>query len=296
MSYVQQAIDSITGFAQRYKKFLRELTLSQYSRATIQGYTSKVALISLHYKRLPELLSEDEIRDYLAALLSRTPIPGRSIFVHTIVGLRCYYKFLGYEEKRINLPHIRSSQKLPVVLSESEMVRLLRGTLNIREKAILATMYSCGLRVGELCRLEIVDIDSSRMTVHIRQGKGRKDRYIPLSVKVLPVLRSYYKQYRPQTYLFNGYRPGSPLRSREATGILKTNCKLNGIHKAVTCHSIRHTYATHLLEMGENTLRIKELLGHRYIKSTLIYLHIALVEDKGRSFSPLDVLFKDRQG
>jgi site-specific recombinase XerD len=295
MSYVQQACDSITGFKQRYEKYSRVLTVKQYATGTITGYTSKIAMISLCYKKLPELLSVDEIHLYLSVLLKRVPLPAKSMFEHTVVGLRSYYKELGFAQKQFELPPVRRDKKLPVVLSESEVKLLLKGTQELREKAILSMLYSCGLRAGELCSLELTDIDSSRMTVHVRQSKNRKDRYVPLAGKELPVIRAYFKQYRPLKYLFNGMIPGSPMLQREASEILKKNCLLSGIPKRITCHSLRHTYATHLLEMGENIVRIKELLGHSELKATFIYLHIARL-DSSHAFSPLDVLFKDPQG
>jgi site-specific recombinase XerD len=294
MSYIQQAISSITEFGQRYEKFSRALTIRQYSEKTTTSYTSKIAELSLHFGKLPELLSEDEIGSYLSELLNRIPVPCKSKFEHTIASLRCYYKVMGFQSKRMHLPRIKHQQKLPVVLSEKEVEKLLHGTANIREKAMLSVLYSCGLRVNELCCLEIRDIDSSRMTVHIREGKGKKDRYVPLANKILPLLRCYYKKYRPVKYLFNG-KPCSPINQRELARILHENCCSTGIHKHITCHSLRHSYATHLLEMGENLMRIKELLGHQYLKTTLVYLHIASLEN-GRCFSPLDKLFNDKQG
>jgi site-specific recombinase XerD len=293
MSYIQQAISSITEFGQRYEKFSRELIVRQYSGRTTTSYTSKIAELSLHFGKLPELLSEEEIRTYLSELLKRIPVPCKSKFEHTIASLRCYYKVMGFQSQRMHLPRVKHQQKLPVVLSEKEIEKLLHGTENLREKALLSMLYSCGLRVNELCSMEIGAIDSSRMTVCIRQGKGKKDRYVPLAHKILPLLRCYYKKYRPVKYLFNG-NPGSPIKQRELARILDKNCRLTGIHKQITCHSLRHSYATHLLEMGENLLRIKQLLGHSYLRTTLVYLHIVTLEN-GRGFSPLDKLFNARQ-
>jgi site-specific recombinase XerD len=295
MSYVQQACDSITGFAQRYEKFSRELVVKQYAIGTISNYTSKVASICLHYKKLPELLSADEIQDYLCGFLKRVPVPGKSMFIHTVVGLRCYYKCMGFGQLSIALPSIRKDKKLPVVLSEEEMRRLLRLTTNLKEKALLSMMYSCGLRVSEVCNLELCDIDRSRLQVHIRQSKGRKDRYVPLACLEIKVLDKYEREYRPLKYLFNGSTAGSVLLARQVSDILKRNCIVSHISKKVVCHSLRHTYATHLLEMGENIVRISQLLGHSEVKTTMVYLHVARLGES-RAFSPLDVLFSQKQG
>jgi site-specific recombinase XerD len=296
MSYVQQACDSIAGFRQRYEKFSRELVVGQYAIGTVRNYTSKIASISLHYNRLPELLSRDEITIYLNELLLHVPLPCKSMFEHTVVGLRCYYKWMGYAEKQMELPALHKPKKLPVVLSESEVEKLLHRTCELREKSILSMLYSCGLRVSELCSLEIANIDSSRMMVLVGQSKGRKDRYIPLAHKVLPLLRKYLKSqaHLPLKYLFES-NPGKPLEPRAVSDILKKNCLLIGLRKKITCHSLRHSYATHLLEMGESILRISELLGHSSLKSTLIYLHVARL-DSTHGFSPLDRLFENRKG
>ena len=187
------------------------------------------------------------------------------------------------------LPSIRKEKKLPVVLSQQEVLRLLSCCESIRSKAILSLIYSCGLRISELIHLQISDIDSDRMCVFIRQGKGKKDRYVPLSKSILLDLRTYFSKYTPQIYLFND-SPGKQITEYEIRYLFRDAICVAKILKPCTLHTLRHSYATHLLEMGENILRIRDLLGHTNIKTTMIYLHIAQLPEGGMSFSPLDRL------
>lgn len=289
-TYVQRASDSIAGFRQRYEKFSRLLQVNQYAKGTIDNYCSKIACVCLFYSKIPEHLSKEEIDLYLSGLLERKPVPASSQFVHVAVGFRCYYSLMGFEQKKFNLPRIKKNRILPVVLSEQEMRALLQQTLDYRQKAILTLIYSLGLRVGELCNLRVSDVDTDRMLVHIRQGKGRKDRYVPLAERSLPLLRCYLRDYHPPRYLFYGRYPDAPITPRDVSPILKEACIRIGCQKRVTCHTLRHTFACHSLEMGVNILRVKELLGHSDLKTTLIYLQVIRKENEVY-FNPLDQLF-----
>lgn len=292
-SNVQRACTTLPGFRQSYEKFCRELVLKQYAIGTVNGYSSKIAAISLYYGKLPEELSNDQIKDYLHHLLVSHPEASKSMFEHTIVGLRCYYKLLGFDSRLMSLPPIRSRKKLPKVLSQRETLALLSCGKDVRQKAILGMLYSCGIRVGELCRLRLEDIDRERMSVHIRQSKGGKDRYVPLSKNMVRVLQVYYKQYKPLNYLFCCSQSRvKQLSVKEVSDILHLARIGAGISKRVHCHMLRHSYATHLLEMGESILGVQLLLGHSQLKTTLVYLDIANLEDK-RRFSPLDVLLEN---
>lgn len=286
---VQRACCSIPEFQQNYEKFLKELQIHQYSKGSITAYCHKLSAICLHFKKVPEDLTEDECRDYFSMLLSRTPSPGLSYFKHTVYSLRCYRRMMHLPVYHLPLPCIRKEKKLPVVLSQQEVLRLLECNSSIRSKAILSLIYSCGLRVSELISLRICDIDSDRMRVFVRQGKGRKDRYVPLSMNTLMDLRTYFSSYTPQIYLFND-SPGKQITEQEVRYLFRDAVSLAKILKHCTLHTLRHTYATHLLEMGENILRIRDLLGHTNIKTTLVYLHIAQLPEGGKAFSPLDRL------
>ena len=212
---VQRAVISIPEFAQSYEKFSKELTINQYSISTVKSYCSHVAATSLYFGKLPEKFSEEEIKDYLHHVLTKNPNASKSLFEHTVTSLRYYYKTLGFTERRMTLPSIRKRKKLPQVLSFKEILSLLSACDDIRSKAILGLLYSCGLRVNELCNIEINNISSDRMCIHIRQGKFSKDRIVPLAKNMLPVLRAYYRSYKPQKYLFNASHasPGQRMRS-----------------------------------------------------------------------------------
>lgn len=289
-TYVQRAIDTLSGFGQSYKKFSNQLQVEQYSAGSIIGYGSKLAAICLHFNKVPESLTSDDCRDYFSMLLSRTPSPGLSYFKHTVYSLRCYCRIMDLPLLRMSLPRIRKDKKLPVVLSQSEICSLLRICANLRDKALLALVYSCGLRLSEVRHMKLADIDSDRMMVHVRQGKGRKDRYVPLSHSLLLVLGAYYKAYHPTAYCFNSCTTGCPITANEVHFVLKSAVHSLGIQKHVTLHTLRHSYCTHLLEMGENILRIKELMGHSNIKTTMTYLHV-IPNNESNAFSPLDRLF-----
>jgi len=295
-SNVQCACNSITGFAQRYEELMRKLLVKQYSIRTIGGYTSRIAATCLHYGKLPEDMNSDEISRYFHHILITRPSTSKTVFEKTRAGLSCYYREMDFPACCASLPSIRKRQTLPVVLSPKEMLSLLRNAADVRSKAVLGMLYSCGLRISELCNLEIRDIDSGRMSVHVRQSKGRKDRYVPLADNMLPVLRKYYKDYRPQTYLFhasNPVVPGKKIQPREVSLILSITCTRIKLLKHITCHTLRHTFASHLLEMGENILIVQHHLGHRYLQSTLKYLQIVSPpKEVKRYFSPLDVLLK----
>jgi site-specific recombinase XerD len=288
-SYVQRACDSIAEFRQRYEKFSKILTVRQYAPGTILNYCSKIAYVCLIYNKLPEDLSEAEINDYLSSLLAREPTPGVSQFVHVGIGLRCYYQVMGFPSKKIYIPIIRKRKKLPVILSGKEMWRLLRETPDYREKLMLTLLYGLGLRLLELCRLEVSDMDLERMQVHIRQGKGRKDRYVPLPPSALPLIKLYLKRYHPVKYLLYGSRVLEAVDGREVSEVLKRACIRTGLQKKITCHSLRHAFATHALESGMSIVRVKELLGHCSLRSTMIYLHVANLPESS-PVTPLDYL------
>jgi Site-specific recombinase XerD len=177
---------------------------------------------------------------------------------------------------------------LPKFLTKSEVKKVLEATLNIKHKAILTTIYSCGLRLSELIELKISDIKTEENILLVRQGKGNKDRVVTLSSKLIELLREYYKMYKPKVYLFEGSR-GGKYSKRSVQQIMKYSVEKSGINSPATVHSLRHSYATHLLESGIDIRIIKELLGHSNIKTTEIYTHITDV-NKNKIKSPLDYL------
>lgn len=287
---VQRAIDSVPEFRQRYEKFFKQLHIEQYSPKSIRGYSHHLALVCLYYHKIPDYLSEDEVRDYFSHILSGRPAISTSFFLHTVHSLRCYFRILHLACPSFSLPRLRKLKKLPTVLSHEEVRRLLRSCNDLRTKSLLSLIYSAGLRISEACNLELCDLDGDRMLIHIRQGKGGKDRYVPLARNMVPLLRLYYREYKPVRYLFNGTFSGSLMPSPDFYRQFKLVARLAGIYKHVTPHTLRHSYATHLLEMGADILQVKELLGHASLKSTMIYLHVTTINPRAL-FSPLDRIF-----
>ncbi len=194
---------------------------------------------------------------------------------------------------RVLLPSIERPKKLPVVLSRSEVKQLLRTPKLLKHRLVLAMLYGCGLRCFELRNLQLKDLDFDRGMLHIRQGKGRKDRYVPLSEMQIRGLKKYIAAENPAIWCFTGNdREGKtvPLSAQGVQWIVKEARKHGGIKKEVTTHSLRHSYATHLLEMGLDIISVKDLLGHADIQTTLTYLHVAQL-GRQKPFSPLDRLY-----
>jgi site-specific recombinase XerD len=235
-------------------------------------------------------VSDEQINEYLAKLASSSKTPSRSAFKHTIYGLRYYFRFMNFPKRAISLPVLPHENKLPEVLSKQECRRLFAAPDILKHRIILSMIYSAGLRSGELSRLKISDVDSGRMMIHIRRAKGCKDCYVLLSKNLLAGLRKYYKLYKPQEYLFNGNERKTPYSPNGLRWIMREAVKKAGIRKTVCVHTLRHSYATHLLEDGLDIVTIKELMGHECIESTMIYLHIARPE-KRKAFSPFDTLY-----
>ena len=197
---------------------------------------------------------------------------------------------LGMAEKIVHLPEIKQEKKLPVVLNYRECKALFNASELLKHRMVLSLMYSAGLRAGEVSRLHLSDIDSGRMMIFIGQGKYNKDRYVPLSPLILQGLRKYYYACQPVEYLFNGNAPGSPLSVRGMQWALRKAVKKCKLQKGITLHTLRHSYATHMLEFGMDIVTIKELLGHERIETTLVYLHVAK-PNRSNLFSPFDRLY-----
>lgn len=233
--------------------------------------------------------------DYLHVVKSRGRIPSDSFFKHTVYGLRYAYRIFGMEQMRVMLPSIERPKKLPVVLSRSEVKQLLKSPALLKHRLVLAMLYGCGLRCSELRNLELKDLDFDREMLHVRQGKGRKDRYVPLSTMQVRGLKRYMAGEHPVTWCFCGYDKAgraAPLSLRGIQWIVREARRQSGIQKEITSHSLRHSYATHLLEMGLDIISVKDLLGHADIQTTLAYLHVARL-GRQKPFSPLDRLYTD---
>lgn len=231
--------------------------------------------------------------DYLHVLKSQHKTPSDSFFKHTVYGLRYAYRVFGMTEMRVVLPSIERPKKLPVVLSYEEVKQLLRTPKLLKHRLILAMLYGCGLRNFEVRNLQRKDLDFDRMMLHVRQGKGRKDRYVPLSKMQVRGLKQYFLAENPETWCFTGNDKDGKLGQISSQGvqwIVREARKQSGIQKDITAHILRHTYATHLLEMGLDIMSLRDLLGHADIQTTLVYLHVAQL-GRQKPFSPLDGLY-----
>ena len=292
LTYVQFASSTLPGFKQIYEKFLRQMQLEQYVLGTITNYSGKIAQICLSLGKLPEAITQDEIDTYLLNLYNKADRPSKSMFEHTIYGLRSYYKLMQVNKviQYPKLPRIRKNKTLPAVFSQEEVRRLLRSAGSLFNKTLLSLMYSCGLRSGEVGRIELRDVDLDRMQLHIRQGKGSKDRYISLGILQKRYLMCYMQQYHPCKTLFYGDTPLDPIKGSRIYAIFRAAKDSACIIKHASCHTLRHSYATHLLEMGESILQIAHSLGHTDIQTTLVYLHLTQ-EKREKAYNPLDELF-----
>ena len=285
----------VVGFSQISDKLTRSFVINGKAKSTLNNYLRCLAHLGLFYKISPEQLSEEQIQDYLFHCKNLHNTPSESFFKHTIYGLRAIYKVLGLKDKRITLPEIKAQNSLPVVLSKSEIKQLLKAPKFLRHRLILGMLYSCGLRSYELCSLKLADVDFERKTVLVKKQKGNFDRYLPLSDLIINGLKKYIKTENPIEFLFNSQVTdnGKPrgITVRTIQWVIKENRYKVDTHKKITAHTLRHTYATHLLEDGLNIMSIKDLLGHARIETTVIYLHVANTGNT-KKFSPLDTLYK----
>jgi integrase/recombinase XerD len=232
------------------------------------------------------------LNEYLTSLAIDKRSPSRSSFKHMVYGLRYYFRLIGENKRAINLPSLKRKATLPVILNRSELKVLFRAPKLLKHHIILTLIYSAGPRRQEAINPKIADIDFKRKTIHIRQSKYKKDRVVPLSDLMARGLRKYLEAEKPNIYLFNGREPDGRY-SLEAIGwIMHEAMKNAGIHKAVNLHSLRHSYATHLIEEGVNIVTVKELLGHADVNTTMIYLHVARCQVV-QAHSPLDTLYRD---
>jgi len=287
---VDQACHEIRGFRNLYEQLDDKVRLSGHSLSTLKNYARKLAQMSLHFGKLPQYIEQKQIDKYLASLARQSKSPSLSDFKFAVYGLRYCYRLLGMNDKIVHLPNIKHENKLPVVLNHEECKALFKAPELLKHRVLLSLMYSAGLRAREASRLKLGDIDSGRMMIHIRRSKYNKDRYVPLSPMILDGLRKYYYACRPVEYLFNGHESESQLSVRGMQWALREAVKKCKLQKRITLHTLRHSYATHLLEYGMDIVTIKELLGHERIETTLIYLHVAK-PNRSNIFSPLDRLY-----
>jgi site-specific recombinase XerD len=237
---------------------------------------------------VPEHITAGELEKYLVHKLEQGA--SKSVFKHTVCSLRQYYRFAGLKWMEAALPRMPRVQSLPQVLNREECKRLFKSPSTLKHRVLLSLIYSAGLRSSEALNLRLEDIDPHRRMIHVRRAKYRKDRYVPLSLHVWRGLQEYYQAYHPVGYCFNGCKPGEPMCTTSAGWIMLEAVKKAGITKHATLHTLRHSYATHLLEMGINIRQLMGLMGHSDINSTMIYLHLTNPVPV-QAFSPFDHLY-----
>jgi integrase/recombinase XerD len=257
------------------QRMIDDMKFRNMSPSTLKVYTYAVANYSAFHGRSPDKLVIEHVREYRLHLMKRGL---KAASINPIIGaLRFFYGItLGQKEIAEQIPFARKEDTLPAVLTQEEVVRLLKAESNLKMRTALTTIYAAGLRVSEVVTLTNKDIDSTRMVIHIRQAKGRKDRYVMLSEQLLAILRDYWRRTRPPHWLFPGPDPARPLTTRSLQRACRAAVQAAGLDKTVTVHTLRHSFATHLLERGVDIHVIQDLLGHRHVTATTRYARVAL--------------------
>ena len=269
--------------------FMQLLEVKRYSSSSIETYTNAFRQFLMHFKGQDvDVLNENQIEQYINLQVTERKI-SVSYQKQLVAAIKFWYIHILRRDIRLDyLYPDRPEFKIPVVFSQQEIKKMLHVCENIKHKAILATIYSCGLRLSELTRLMIKDVNSSAMSVTVRQGKGNRDRVVVLSEKLLVLLRDYFIAYKPKEYLFEG-QAGGKYAERSVQQVLKQALVKANIKTKGSVHTLRHSYATHLIEQGTDIRFVQELLGHKSIKTTLIYTHLTDAT-KRKIKSPLDNL------
>ncbi len=273
-----------------HDRMQEDLLLKGYSLHTQRAYLRCARYFASHYMRSPEEMGEQEIRTFLLHLVrDRKASPATlSMYINALKFL--YNVTLKRPEAVKGISYPKRPKTLPVILSPEEVRRVFEAIRSVKYKAIIAAAYAAGLRISEVCGLRIADIDSQRRRIHIRSGKGKKDRYVMLGESLLSLLRQYYQKVRPQgEYLFPGQKPQRHITPTAVRQVLRKVIRETGLAKKVTMHTLRHCFATHLMEAGTDIRILQVLLGHSSIRTTLRYTHITdrLVQ---KLVSPLDLI------
>jgi integrase/recombinase XerD len=277
------------------QRMIEDMKLRNYAPLTITVYVERIATFARHFHKSPECLGPADIRAYLLFLVQEKHVSW-SYFDQALAALRFLYRTtLGQKLVLDEFVSPRKPKKLPVVLSPDEVARFFEAITSLKHRAILMTAYAAGLRVSEVVSLRIDDIDSRRMVIRIRQAKGRKDRYVMLSPRLLAILREYWKAARPTQFLFPGHVPDRPITPRTVQKACRNAQEVAGLGKRVRVHTLRHSFATHLLEAGTNIRIIQILLGHRSLRTTAVYTHVSTAALEATQ-SPLDRLVPPAEG
>jgi len=268
---------------------IRDLQIRRLADRTQQSYVQAVAGLAQYYKQSPDQIDDQKVQNYLLHLLNKRNLSWSTCDLYA-AGISFFYRVtLKRPASRFTLPPRRHAQNLPEILSAQELERLFAAAIHPKHRLILMTAYAGGLRLNEIRHLQVTDIDSQRMMIRVRQGKGNKDRYTLLSHRLLQELRAYWKLQRPPVWLFPSPDPCKPLHARSLHGLFTQAKRKAGIRKRGALHMLRHCFATHLLEAGTDLRTIQILMGHRSIQSTARYLQLVDHKRQGTA-SPLDLL------
>ena len=290
---IERAKREVPDFAEHIRKFEHQITIKSYSASTVFSYSRAIAQISLYFKKSPLNLEADEINSYLYTLRQDSDLSD-TYFKHAVYGLRFFYRVYDLEDRAIRLPNLKNNRKLPVVFSQQELRLLFKTQQRLKQRVLFCLIYSAGLRVSEVCKLKLTDIDYDRKQLHIRQSKNNKSRYVVLSDYIAKGLLQYIEGAKPKVFLFNGRQKGNPLGHSAVQQSFRLAMQKAGIQKEACVHTLRHSFATHLLEQGVDIVTIKEQLGHAHIQTTMMYLHVAKV-NRTIAHSPFDRLYGDNQ-
>ena len=278
------------------KKMIRAMELNNLSRHTQRSYLAAVNGVAKHYGRSPDTISKKMIEDYLLYLKNeRKRAPNSRALV--VTGLRFFYNHVANKKVSIDYKARKNRRKLPTVLTLEQVAAIIGSPSNLKHRLILMTTYSAGLRAGEVLNLKPEHIDSDRMLIKVVDGKGRKDRYTMLSQRLLEQLRFYYKKCQPKHYLFFSnykHKKGQPLSYESVRCIYEQARKRAGVKRGEGIHTLRHCFATHLLEAGYDIRKIQVLMGHARLSTTMIYLHVSR-QTLSKIPSPLDLIDAKRK-
>ena len=258
---------------------LEELQRRNYSHNTVRAYVRIVRELAAYFRQPPDRLGPEHMRRFQVYLFRERKLNARTIVQYSAALRFFFVKTLKRHYMLENIPLPKEPRKLPTVLSQGEVTTLIESASNLMHRAILMTLYATGMRRAELCQLKVSDIDKERMVIHIRQGKGQRDRDVDLSESLLETLREYWRWMKPKTYLFpgtvKGWRADVPITGKVVWAACHEAAQRAGIQKHVYPHLIRHCYATHWLEAGGDLLVLQKLLGHAKLEDTVKYLHLS---------------------
>jgi len=288
-SFKARACSEVPEFKETCNTLTRKFLVSGKSRSCVEDYLMQISKLVLFYKRSPLALSREEIEEFMVHSLKNYS-PSLSSFKHLICGLRHIFNIYDRPDLTVVLPCVKESRRLPVVLSKSEIKLLLKTPDCLKQRVILATIFDSGLRISEAINLRISDVDLDRKMIHIRQSKFKKDRYVPISDILIRGLEQYLETYKPEIYLFNSRQKGFHMSQTSIQRVMRITLKKCKIQKKASVHTLRHSYATHLLEDGLDIVSVKNQLGHADIKNTMTYLHVARVNPQ-LGFSSLKTLY-----